>query len=124
MSDFIQHGLPLSNYWNHINSHYEFPVRTTLLSVAFCSIYGLLYMASTQAFNSIITTAVLAVNISYVVPQAITLVHGRSKLPKRPFNLGKPFGYFCNAWTPLWITVIGIFINFPNSIPTSAGTMN
>lgn len=81
-------------------------------------------MASTQAFNSIITTAVLAVNISYVVPQAITLVYGRSRLPKRPFNLGKPFGYFCNAWSPLWITVIGFFINFPNSIPTTAGTMN
>ncbi|KAF5633465.1 choline permease [Fusarium sp. NRRL 25303] len=118
-------GLPYSNYWNHISPSLGFPVRTTLLSVGFCIIYGLLYMASSQAFNSIITTAVLGVNISYAVPQAITLIHGReNKLPIRPFKLGKVGGYFCNAWTPLWVTTIGIFICFPNAIPVTAGSMN
>lgn len=82
-------------------------------------------MASTQAFNSIITTAVLAVNISYVVPAGILFFQGReNKLPSmRPFNLGK-FGYFCNGWAPLWITTIGIFICFPNMLPVSAASMN
>ncbi|KAI1018388.1 hypothetical protein LB503_005525 [Fusarium chuoi] len=118
-------GLPYSNYWNHISPSLGFPVRTTLLSVGFCIIYGLLYMASSQAFNSIITTAVLGVNISYAVPQAITLIHGReNKLPSRPFKLGKVGGYLCNAWTPLWVTTIGIFICFPNAIPVTAGSMN
>ncbi|KAM5343328.1 hypothetical protein ACJ41O_014294 [Fusarium nematophilum] len=118
-------GLPYSNYWNHISPSLGFPVRTTMLSVAFCIIYGLLYMASTQAFNSIITTAVLGVNISYVVPQAITLFHGREqKLPNRPFKLGKITGYLCNAWTPLWVTTIGIFICFPNQLPVAASSMN
>ncbi|KAL6357261.1 hypothetical protein LRP88_07419 [Fusarium phalaenopsidis] len=77
------------------------------------------------AFNSIITTAVLGVNISYAVPQAITLFHGReNKLPERPFKLNKVVGYLCNAWTPLWVTTIGIFICFPNKIPVDAGSMN
>ena len=99
-------------------------MRTTWLSVGFCVIYGLLYVASTQAFNSIITTAVLAVNISYAIPQGISLVRGRGKtLPARNFNLGK-FGYICNAWSPLWITVIGIFICFPNFLPVTAASMN
>jgi choline transport protein len=81
-------------------------------------------MASTQAFNSIITTAVLAVNISYVVPAALILIGGRDKkLPERPFKLGK-FGYFCNAWAPLWVTVIGVFICFPNQLPVTAASMN
>lgn len=81
-------------------------------------------MASTQAFNSIITTAVLAVNISYVVPAALVLIGGRDrKLPNRHFKLGK-FGYFCNAWAPLWITTIGIFICFPNILPVTAYSMN
>ncbi|CAI6013903.1 unnamed protein product [Clonostachys chloroleuca] len=117
-------GLPYSNYWNHISPKFEFPVRTTLLSVVFCIIYGVLYLASSQAFNSIIITAVLGVNISYVVPQAITLFHGRSRLPDRPFKLGKVCGYLCNAWTPLWVTTIGVFICFPNVIPVSAASMN
>lgn len=82
-------------------------------------------MASSQAFNSIITTAVLGVNISYAVPQAITLFHGReNKLPERPFKLSKVVGYLCNAWTPLWVTTIGIFICFPNKLPVDAGSMN
>jgi choline transport protein len=82
-------------------------------------------MASTQAFNSIIITAVLGVNISYAVPQAITLIHGReNRLPPRPFKLGKVGGYLCNAWTPLWVTTIGIFICFPNALPVTAGSMN
>ncbi|KAM0552680.1 hypothetical protein ACHAPJ_007777 [Fusarium lateritium] len=118
-------GLPYSNYWNHISPSLGFPVRTTLLSAAFCVIYGLLYMASNEAFNSIITTAVLGVNISYAVPQAITCIHGRENhLPPRSFDLGKVGGYICNAWTPLWVTTIGMFICFPNAIPVDAGSMN
>lgn len=96
-----------------------------MLSVGFCIIYGLLYMASTQAFNSIIITAVLGVNISYAVPQGITLFQGRkNKLPERPFKLGTTLGYLCNAWTPLWVTAIGVFICFPNALPVTAGSMN
>ncbi|KAK1848901.1 amino acid transporter [Colletotrichum chrysophilum] len=117
-------GLPRSHYWTEIHSYYQFPVRTTLLSAAFCAIYGLLYVASTQAFNSIIVSAVLAVNISYVVPQAICLVQGRVKtLPNRSFDLGI-WGYFCNAFSPVWITVIGIVICFPNILPVTAASMN
>ncbi|KAH9238190.1 hypothetical protein K456DRAFT_1747782 [Colletotrichum gloeosporioides 23] len=117
-------GLPRSHYWTEIHSYYQFPVRTTLLSAAFCAIYGLLYVASTQAFNSIIVSAVLAVNISYVVPQAICLVQGRGKtLPNRSFDLGI-WGYFCNAFSPVWITVIGIVICFPNILPVTAASMN
>lgn len=95
-----------------------------MLSVGVCVVYGLLYIASSQAFNSIITAAVLGVNISYVVPQAITLFHGReSRLPTRPFNLGR-FGYVCNAWSLAWITLIGVFICFPNELPVAASSMN
>ncbi|KAJ3562132.1 hypothetical protein NPX13_g8679 [Xylaria arbuscula] len=118
------HGLPWSDYWNHISPYYEFPVRTTLLSVGFCLIYGLLYVASTQAFNSIITTAVLGINISYAVPAALVLLGGReNRLPERHFKLGK-LGYFCNAWAPLWIAVIAVFISFPNKLPVNAASMN
>ncbi|KAL0938624.1 amino acid transporter [Colletotrichum truncatum] len=117
-------GLPYSDYWTGIHSYYEFPVRTTLLSAAFCAIYGLLYVASTQAFNSIITAAVLVINISYIVPQAICLIQGRAKkLPSRPFNLGI-LGYVCNSFSPVWITVIGIVICFPNILPVTAASMN
>lgn len=98
-------------------------MRTTLLSVAFCVIYGLLYIASTQAFNSIVNTTVLMLNITFVVPQGIVLTRGRGCIPKRPFNLGT-IGYAVNAFSVLWMVVSGVLLCFPNKLPTSLDSMN
>lgn len=89
----------------------------------FVCIYGLLFLASANAFNSIITSAVLFLNISYVVPQGILLVEGRDKLPARWLKLGY-LGYFCNIFSVLWIVVLGTTICMPPEIPVSVGTMN
>lgn len=99
------------------------PVRATVLSCVCCMVYGLLYIASTAAYNSILTTAVLALNITYCVPQAVCVIHGRSRLPKRYLNLGK-YGYVCNIFAPCWVTIIGVFFCFPGELPTAAGSMN
>ena len=52
-------------------------------------IYGLIYIASTAAFNSIINATCLMLNLAYVIPQGILLTQGRAKLPSRTFDLGK-----------------------------------
>lgn len=120
----LQNGMPVPQYWCKVSSRFGYPVRPIILSAIFCSIYGLLYMASTQAFNSIITTAVLGINISFAVPQGLTIFGGRrNMLPFRPFNLGK-FGILCNVWSPLWVIIIGVFICFPNQLPVTFGSMN
>ncbi|KAJ4253443.1 hypothetical protein NW762_010601 [Fusarium torreyae] len=100
-------GLPFSQYWQHIDTKRGIPWRTTLLSAGFCLVYGLLYVASTAAFNSIINAMCLMLNLSYVIPQAILLKQGRDKLPNRYFNLGRfgnapvivgLFGLICLLW--------------------------
>ena len=92
-------------------------MRTTVAACVFGCLYGLIYLASTTAFNSIITSAVLFLNISYAIPQAIVAIQGRSKvLPDRPFNLGR-LGYICNIFAPLWITVMTVFVCFPPTLP-------
>lgn len=98
-------------------------MRALLLSAAFCAIYGLLYIASTQAFNSIINTAVLMLNITYTVPQGILLTCGRHKLPSRYYSLGK-WGYAINLFSVLWLILSGIFFCFPTSNPPTIGNMN
>ncbi|KAJ3466538.1 hypothetical protein MRS44_004102 [Fusarium solani] len=116
-------GLPYHEYWTEINKRFQLPLRATILSACFCTIYGLLYIASTAAFNSIITTAVLALNITYCVPQGICATYGRSRLPKRYLNLGN-WGYIPNFFAPLWVTIIGTFFCFPGALPVEAGSMN
>ena len=88
-----------------------------------CLIYGLLYIASTRAFNTIINTAVLMLNITYTVPQGILATCGRSRLPRRPFNLGV-YGYAVNMFSVLWLVVSGVFFCFPATYPTTVASIN
>jgi choline transport protein len=99
-------------------------VNTTIAAVLFVCVYGLLYLASTTAFNSIVTSAVLFLNISYAIPLAIVAVRGRSKvLPVRAFNLGK-FGYVLDIFAPFWVTLLAVMVCLPPTLPVALGTMN
>ena len=117
-------GLPYSSFFSHVSERQEFPVRTTILALVFCSIYGLLYLISTTAFNSIITSAVLYLDITYAIPQGIIAVRGRkSVLPDHPFDLGR-MGYACNFLSPILVAVVGVLICFPPELPVTLQNFN
>lgn len=115
--------MPFSNFFSHVDEYKKFPVRTTIAAYIFVCLYGLLYLASTTAFNSIVTSAVLFLNITYVIPQGILLFQGRDKLPKRWLNLGY-LGYFCNGFAVLWIVVLGVAVCMPPGLPVTVESMN
>ena len=120
----LQNGIPASKYFTHVDTRLEFPVRTTVAAFIFVCLYGLLYLASTTAFNSIITSAVLFLNITYAVPQGILIVRGRKdSLPPRYLNLGA-FGSLCNVFAVLWVIVLAVFICMPPQLPVEVGSMN
>ena len=117
-------GLPYSSFFSHISQQHKFPVRTTILALVFCSIYGLLYLISTTAFNSIITSAVLYLNITYAVPQGLVAVRGRKNvLPDHPFDLGR-MGYVCNFLSPILVTIVGVLVCFPPELPVTNQNIN
>lgn len=117
-------GIPYSEFFSHVSTSRDFPVRATVLSICFCCLYGLLYLASSTAFNSIVTSAVLYLSITYAVPQGIIATRGRkTSLPTRSFDLGK-VGYVCNYLAPLLVAVIGTFICFPPNLPVTTTNMN
>lgn len=100
------------------------PVRTTLLSVSFFIVFGLLYIASSTAFNSFVNMAALLVNIAYTVPQGILACRRRDRLSStRAFNLGTA-GYVVNVFSVCWLVLVGVLFCFPVRIPTSSGGMN
>jgi hypothetical protein len=47
-------GTPFHEFFSHVDTKLQFPARSTLLALVFISLYGLIYMASTTAFNSVI----------------------------------------------------------------------
>ena len=114
-----QNGIPFPTFFTQIHPTLNFPVRTTVAALLFSLLYGLLYLASTTAFTSIITSAVLFLNITYTVPQGILLTHGRARLPRRYLNLG-PLGYVCNMFSVIWIILLGVFVCLPRDGPAVA----
>ncbi|PLN79374.1 putative choline transport protein [Aspergillus taichungensis] len=117
-------GLPFSTYFSRIHPGYNIPMRTTLLSAGFCAIYGLVYIASTTAWDSVVNTVVLLLNITYTVPQCILAVGRRSSLPNRPFSLGWWGGYAVNWFSLVWLVVSGVLMLFPTRWPPAKGNMN
>ncbi|PYH45738.1 amino acid transporter [Aspergillus saccharolyticus JOP 1030-1] len=116
-------GTPFPEYFSKISPKLDFPVRTTLASFGFCSIYGLLYLASTTAFNSIINAAVLFLNLTYIIPQGLLLLRGRSYLPQRYFSLSW-VGLVCNIFSVIWV-FFQIALNcMPPHLPVTLDSMN
>ncbi|KAF9883909.1 hypothetical protein FE257_002652 [Aspergillus nanangensis] len=82
-------GLPCSPYFSKVSSRFHFPVRATFLGAVFIIVYGVVYIASTQAFNAIVNTCTLLLNLTFTIPQVIILFGRRKHLPPRHFDLGR-----------------------------------
>ncbi|KAH6955938.1 amino acid permease-domain-containing protein [Ilyonectria sp. MPI-CAGE-AT-0026] len=98
-------GLPYSHIFAKIHPTLLAPVNATLLAGAFMVVFGLLYIASTTAYNSIVGLAILATNLTCAIPQTIVLIRGRRVLPKRYLNLGAIRGTFCNVFSTLYVAL-------------------
>ncbi|KAF2456314.1 putative amino acid permease [Lineolata rhizophorae] len=118
-------GFPFSRFLAKVHPTLKMPVNATVVSVTFVVLYNLIYIGSTTAFNSIISMCILALNITYAIPQGIVLWYGRDKvLPKRQFNLGPIFGPFCNAFSCLWVTLYTVLFCLPVYYPPTVEDMN
>ncbi|KAI1628629.1 putative amino acid permease [Exophiala viscosa] len=118
-------GIPFSPFFAKVSPTKKTPIRATIACLVFQVLYGLIYIGSTTAFNSIISLSILALNVTYVIPQGIVLLRGRSKvLPARSFRLGHRIGNFVNGFSFLWVAFYSVIFCFPIFIPPTTGDMN
>ncbi|KIL89312.1 hypothetical protein FAVG1_07706 [Fusarium avenaceum] len=117
-------GLPYSHVFSRIHPTLQVPINATALAGVFMIVFGLLYVASTAAYNSIIGLAIMSTNITCAVPQAILIIRGRSIMPKRYFNLGRIAGTFCNVFASCYALLFTVLFCFPLSLPVTAESMN
>lgn len=118
-------GLPFSKTFAKVHPKFEAPINAVILTCAFFSIYGAIYIGSLSAFNSFVSLSILGLNVTYVVPQIIAFWRGRDKvLPKRYLDLGPWFGPFCNVISTAWVCVVLVVFCFPVFIPVDAASMN
>ncbi|KAK7415933.1 hypothetical protein QQX98_005506 [Neonectria punicea] len=117
-------GLPYSRVFAKIHPTLLAPVNATLLAGAFMVMFGLLYIASTTAYNSIVGLAILATNLTCAIPQTIVLIRGRRVLPKRYLDLRVVGGIFCNVFSTLYAALYTVLFCFPIMLPVAEKSMN
>ncbi|KAI1613406.1 putative amino acid permease [Exophiala viscosa] len=117
-------GVWYSSHVAKVDSRLETPVVATVCCSIFIALYGLIYIGSTTAFNSIVSMSILSLNLTYVIPQGIVLFRGRDKvLPARALNLGR-FGPVINAISCLWVAVYVVIFCLPVFVPPTVNDMN
>lgn len=115
-------GIPYSKYWAKIDPALGVPLNAHLLSGVLISLLGCLYMASTTAFNSLITGCIAFLLFSYSVPVVCLLARKRN-IKHGPFWFGK-FGAFCNIVLLGWTLFAVVFFCFPSVMPATKNNMN
>jgi amino acid transporter len=116
-------GTPCSKWMASVHPRLEVPLNATIAVTAVTCIYGAIYCGSTSAFNNFLNTAILFINVSYTIPQAIVIYRGRHILPERSFNAGR-FGGFCNAFSALWMLLYTVLFSVPTTSSPSVQDMN
>ncbi|KAK5203023.1 hypothetical protein LTR41_011247 [Exophiala xenobiotica] len=114
-------GIPFSKYFSETRDGN--PERPAYIVYFLQILFGLLYIASTVAFNSLIGISILANNITFVAPQAALVIRGRHHLRPGYFRLGK-FGYVVNSLATLFIAFFTVVLCFPVYVPVTSITMN
>jgi choline transport protein len=113
-------GMVYSSTFSKVHRGPKVPVNATIFTGVFCALYGLIYIGSTTAFNSFIATAILFLNVTYAIPQAIVLFNGWKKtLPARYLDLGSVFGLICNLFSMLWVSLFTVIFCFPIFLPVT-----
>ncbi|RDW58589.1 hypothetical protein BP6252_13065 [Coleophoma cylindrospora] len=71
-------GLPYSPVFDKISDKYQVPVAAILISFVFCLLFGLIYIGSTVAFNTFISSTIIFAFLSYALPQLFLLATGHT----------------------------------------------
>ncbi|CAG8240099.1 unnamed protein product [Penicillium salamii] len=117
-------ALPFSGIWSRVNPRFKIPLNALGLSATVISLYGLIFLGSTTAFSAMVGAAVIFLQTSCALPQAIVLWRGRDKvLPERAFSLGK-LGPTINFISVMWVLFLDIVFFLPTERPVTKENMN
>lgn len=118
---------PFSGFLSDVNQKKQVPVRAIWIIVILQIVLGLIYLASSTAFNAILSMAIVSMYTSYIIPIAAMLFGGRGRVRSAdygPFKLGRSLGVILNIVSVGWILVSMVFSTFPGVMPTTADNMN
>lgn len=118
-------GMPFSSHFARVSPTYGVPVTGLVWCFAWDIVFALVFLGSNDAFNAIVSAAVVCFTITYAIPPGINMLRGRRMLPEnRSFKLPTAVGYICNAADVAWALLTTVLFIWPTSSPTNAVNMN
>lgn len=122
-------GLPFSSALSRVptSRFHQVPVTALLAVTGLLIVLGLLNIASTTAFNAILSMSVVGLYISYLMP-VLLLLHRRCTRPKEiqwgPWRLNNKVGIVLNIVASVYTMFTCVFMLFPPYQPVTAQNMN
>lgn len=118
-------GLPFSRTFSYVHPTLKIPINALLLVGVICCLLALINIASSTAFNALVSLPTIALYISYFIPIFFLVIR---KLQNRhpqygPFKLGR-WGLAINLYALVFIVYILTFLPFPVELPVTAANMN
>jgi len=119
-------GMPYSAFLSRVESKRQIPTVAILFTTFFLMLLSLLNIASTTAFNAILSLAIVSLYISYLMP-VVLILYRRLVTPQRltygPWSLGK-FGVIVNVAAVIFTVYTIVFLLFPPFQPVTPANMN
>ncbi|KAF4119312.1 Gaba permease [Geosmithia morbida] len=118
-------GMPFSSFFAKVHPTLEVPLNALVWTTAWVVIFGCVLLGSSSAFNAITAASVVALGVTYAIPQTINCLRGRKMLPEnRPFKLHPVVGWVVNIVGLLWTVLTTVLFVFPPELPVTPDNMN
>lgn len=117
-------GLPFSRVWARVHPRLGSPLNAQLCVGVIIALLGCIYLGSTTAFNSMMSSAVTVNNLAYLVPILTNVLLRRKTMHAGPFYMGQVAGMSVNIISVLWLIFAIVFFSFPFEMPATVSNMN
>ena len=116
-------AMPLSRVWSHVNKTLDVPIWALVLTTVVQMLLGLINLGNATAFTAFISMGVISLAVSYAIPIAISMLHGRRDVSVAKWNCGK-LGWVFNGVAVTWIAFEVVLFSMPTALPVTTVTMN
>ncbi|KDE77572.1 hypothetical protein AO1008_03616 [Aspergillus oryzae 100-8] len=117
-------GLPASRFFAHVHQRLGLPLNALALTTLVVIIFGLIFLGSSSAFNAIVSSSVVALDLSYAMPIAVNCLRGRKTLPDRKFQIPNAIGWVIDIISLSYIVLTTVLFLFPPSRPVTGSSMS
>lgn len=117
-------GIPFSGYFTKVDATWRAPARAMVLQGCIIGVVGVLYLFASTVLEAILSTATIALTISYGLPIVALMIAGRAKLPPGGFRLPGALGPAVNWVSVLYCAVTTVFFFFPAAPSPPPADMN